>query len=132
MNVTIFLLLIILAGISNAIMDVLKFRYSRSVFNKFNENWWNPNKSWRNKWKNGDPEQGERFWGSSRWFVRFTDAWHFFQGLMFTSLFLSIVFYETMINAWVDFIMIYLIFTLTFSLFYKKVFIQRSVKPTNL
>lgn len=34
--------------------------------------------SWRNKYKNGDPKQGERFWGSTTVFVMFTDAWHLF------------------------------------------------------
>lgn len=33
--------------------------------------------AWKNKWKNGDPAQGEKFWGSSRWFVGLTqDRWH--------------------------------------------------------
>lgn len=34
--------------------------------------------SWRRKWKNGDPKQGEKFFGSSTVFVMFTDAWHLF------------------------------------------------------
>lgn len=29
-----------------------------------------------NKWKNGDKSQGEKYFGSSRWFVAFTDTWH--------------------------------------------------------
>ena len=33
---------------------------------------------WKLKYKNGDPALGERFWGSSRWFVFLTDAWHLF------------------------------------------------------
>ena len=31
-----------------------------------------------NKWKDGDPRKGEKFFGSSRWFVSLTDAWHVF------------------------------------------------------
>ncbi|MFW6246618.1 MAG: hypothetical protein ACOC22_00380 [bacterium] len=114
------LILIIIAGISNAIMDTLQFRYSRSIFSKFkNQQWWNPTLSWRNKWKNGDYSQGERFWGSSRWFVRFTDAWHFFQGLMFTCLFLAMVFYEKIFYTIIDFLLIYLLFTVVFQILFK-------------
>ena len=124
----IFLGLIIIAGISNAIMDVIRFRYSTSVFKKFkNQQWWNPSISWRNKWKNGDHTQGEKFWGSSRWFVRFTDAWHFFQGMMFTTLFLSIVVYVPLIVLYIDFILIYFLFTAVFNLFYNIIFIKEKI-----
>jgi len=114
------LVLLIIAGISNAIMDTLQFRYSRSIFAKFkNQQWWNPTLSWRNKWKNGDYLQGEKFWGSSRWFVRFTDAWHFFQGMMYTCLFLVVVLYEKIFNSIFDFLLIYLLFTTIFQIFFK-------------
>lgn len=122
----IILILLLIGGISNAIMDALQFRYSTSIFRNFkNQQWWNPSISWKNKWKNGDNTQGERFWGSSRWFVRFTDAWHFFQGLMFTCFIFSIVLYTPFINWWVDFIGFYLLFTSTFVLFYNKIFIKK-------
>ena len=49
---------------------------------KGNPLFWHKNKSWQNKWKNGDKKQGEKIFGSSRWFVLFTDAWHLF-GLLF-------------------------------------------------
>jgi hypothetical protein len=39
------------------------------------------NNSWRNKWKNGYPADGERFWGSSTIFVWLTDGWHLFDFL---------------------------------------------------
>lgn len=118
--------MLIIGGISNAVMDVLRFRYSTSIFREFkNQLWWNPSISWKNKWKNGDPSQGEKFWGSSRWFVRFTDAWHFFQGLMFTCFFLTIVLYQEIIYIWVDFILMYILFTGIFQLFYGKLFIKK-------
>ena len=119
------LFLLIVGGISNAIMDVIRFRYSTSIFKKFkNQQWWNPSISWINKWKNGDHTQGEKFWGSSRWFVRFTDAWHFFQGIMFTCFFLCIILYTPFINRWIDFIIMYFIFTSIFQLFYSKILIE--------
>lgn len=120
------IIILIIGGMSNAIMDVLRFRYSTSIFKNFkNQQWWNPILSSANKWKNGDKSQGERFWGSSRWFVRFTDAWHFFQGMMFTCFFLSIILYQPFINWWADFIIMYFIFTFTFQMFYSKIFIKK-------
>ena len=49
-----------------------------------NNSWWSMKDSWRNKWKNKDPKQGEAFLGSSTVFVFLTDAWHFFQFIMLT------------------------------------------------
>lgn len=41
------------------------------------QNWWNPNISWKNKYKNNDPTQGPKFFGSTTFLVWLTDAWHF-------------------------------------------------------
>lgn len=75
-------LLTIVSGFSKAIMDLsedkkLKFK---------NEFFWLKAYSWKNKWKLDDKSNPiskdykyvERFFGSSRWFVMFTDAWHLF------------------------------------------------------
>lgn len=86
------LALSILAGVADGTRDVLSFRYDRSVFPQgpgerllgAGEMFWNPDISWRNKWKNGDPGQGERFPGSSTVFVFLTDGWHMLQFLMLT------------------------------------------------
>ena len=67
----------ILSGICKAVMDL-----SEESKIKGNPLFWHKNKSWQNKWKNGDKKQGEKFFGSSRWFVLFTDAWHLF-GVLF-------------------------------------------------
>lgn len=39
--------------------------------------WWNGIDSWQNKWRNGDPAQGEKFLLSSSVFAFTTDAAHF-------------------------------------------------------
>jgi len=75
-------LLTIVSGLSKAIMDLsedkkLKFK---------NEFFWLKAYSWKNKWKLDDKSNPirvngkyvERFFGSSRWFVSLTDAWHVF------------------------------------------------------
>lgn len=37
--------------------------------------------TWKNKWKNGDVKQGERFLGSSTFLVWLTDFFHFIKAL---------------------------------------------------
>lgn len=68
----------ILSGLFKAICDLSEeadIKFTPTLF-------WVKNQSWKNKWKNGDKKQGEKFFGSSRWFVLFTDAWHLF-GVLF-------------------------------------------------
>jgi fatty-acid desaturase len=84
-------LLFIVAGGSKAIQDTLAHHYSSSVFNDpyFNELFWNPKKSWMNKYpiENGILNtRKEKFLGSTTVFVAFTDAWHLFQLLHINSL----------------------------------------------
>jgi hypothetical protein len=84
------IIFIIFSGISESIMDKIQFHFSKSIFSKFkNQLFWDPSISWRNKYKNGDPKQGSKFWGSTTYFVFVTDAWHFFKFLKNTSMFIS-------------------------------------------
>lgn len=41
-----------------------------------NSQFWNPSQSWHNKWRNGDPAQGEKFFLSSTALVGLTDGYH--------------------------------------------------------
>lgn len=76
-------------------MDTIQFHHKESIFFKikgpFWNLWFNPSESWKLKWKNGDPFQGERFPGSSTIFVWITDAWHFFQMMMLSAFQISII-----------------------------------------
>ena len=74
--------LVVLAAIAKAIMDL-----SSEGALPWNAAVWDKGKSWRRKWKNGDPELGERFPGSSTVFVFVTDGWHFSQFVFLNSLF---------------------------------------------
>lgn len=107
----------ILAGICKAITDL-------SEENKIKGNplLWHKSHSWKNKWKNGDKKQGERFWGSSRWFVAFTDAWHLFGvlfRLVYAKLYICIGLLIS-INIWYAFggVVAYILFATSFHLFY--------------
>ena len=61
------------SGIFKAVCDL-----SEEGKLKGNPLFWHKNEAWKNKWKDGDKSKGEKFFGSSRWFVMFTDAWHLF------------------------------------------------------
>ena len=85
--------------------------------------------SWKLKWKNGDPSQGERFWGSSRWFVALTDAWHLFDflrdGFKLCAIGVSLVYAafqtgENMIAPLVALTSMYFMSTAVFEHFYNK------------
>ena len=95
---------IALAGVAEAVMDKLQFHFDRSIFANFrNKQWWDPINSWKNKWKNGDKTQGEKFWLSSTLFVFTTDAWHFFKFIrnisIFTTIFLILLVKSDFIDA---------------------------------
>lgn len=67
-------ILLFISGFAKAVMDLssegkIKFKPSR---------YWIKSMSSTNKWKDGDKRKGEKFFGSSRWFVSLTDAWHVF------------------------------------------------------
>jgi hypothetical protein len=126
--------LILLSGISKGIQDQLMFHWGKGWTSKLNPLFWNPAVSWKNKYKNGDPEQGEKFWGSTTIFVGFTDAWHLFANLRENANRLAIIvalygYYDYKITT--SFIMLisaFIIFTIGFKLFYKKVKIIVDVK----
>lgn len=111
------------AGLFNSIMDIIYHKWNQSIFSKSkNENFINfsnPLISWKNKWENGDPNDGEKFIGSSTIFVMFTDLWHLSQFLMFISFILGAIFYQPIFGKVLyDIIILYLSLTLTFMLFY--------------
>jgi hypothetical protein len=70
-----------LSGSFDATAEVLRINYSyfEKVHPGANPEFWNPNESWVNKWKNGDPAQGEKFPLSSTALVFTTDAYHLFR-----------------------------------------------------
>ena len=84
------LILTIFAGLSEAVMDTLQFHFYKSPFAKYNNQFWNPQLSWRNKYKKGDPSLGPKFPGSTTIFVSLTDGWHLFKLLRNLFLFVGL------------------------------------------
>lgn len=128
------LFLLFLAGALNATMDVLSFRYKTSIFSKYTklQEFFNPQESWVNKYKNNNPELGPKFFGSKTFLVFLTDAWHLAKMLMITSFTLAIVFYNPVIvtesifvNIVANLLLMRVVFSSTFELFFSKILIKK-------
>ena len=119
-------ILIIASSIAKSVMDTLNFHYDTSIFarSKYRD-FLDPAISWKRKYKNGDPKQGERFWGSSRWFSFVTDGWHLFQCVHLSAFFASLAIMVTsgmsehkLIAGLAAFVASYLIYGFVFELFF--------------
>ena len=114
-----------IAGILNACMDVVSFKYAKSIFYGFPDEWFNPEYSWKNKWKGNNQYRTERFFGSSTFLVFLTDFWHLCKFLMLTSIIFAAVFYTPLVNWWADILILYCTFTITFEVFFSKILIRK-------
>ena len=124
MKILISILLMMLAGMFNACMDDLKYRFNVSIFKNWkNQDWINPSLSWDNKWK-PDSKIGDLI--MSTILVWVTDMWHFVKMLMLVCISLAIVFYSTIFSWWLDAFIFYFAFTATFELFYAHIFINKN------
>jgi hypothetical protein len=118
------LIFIILASISNAIMDVLSARYYVSIFgNLKNKQFWDWNISWKNKWQWGDKANGEKFFLSSTILSFLTDGWHLFKAFMIIFICSAIIFYKPMFGLF-DIVLFSCAWGITFELFYNKILIN--------
>lgn len=118
------LLLILFAGIFNGLMDRISFHYY-TIPKSWNENYWNPQKSWKNKWKNGDHKQGEKFLFSSTFLVASTDGWHALKMLMLLILTLSLTInieYQLTKFWLLDYALIFIIVRAAFGLGFKTIY----------
>jgi hypothetical protein len=70
--------LVFIAGGSKGFNETLQAHWKgfRHIFPHANQQWFNPDKSWRNKYKNGDPDAGAKFLLSTSVLVMFTDQYH--------------------------------------------------------
>jgi MFS family permease len=117
--------LVIVAGAANGFMDRLQHHYG-TIPDSLDEQFWNPKESWRNKWKNGDHTQGEKFLFSSTLLVALTDGWHMTKEIMLSALALSIalslnlVFIDNeFVNNLLLFIAIRVLFGIGFKILYR-------------
>ena len=69
----------IVSGMLDGSIESLSFHYNNGVkphFFKINDQFWNPAISWTNKYKNGNPNLGQKFIGSTNVFAFTTDGYH--------------------------------------------------------
>lgn len=130
MFLVLIIILIGISAISKSIQDTLSHHYSRSVFYNMS-GWWS--NDWTLLWKNGNKNEGERFWGSSTIFAWACNAWHCFDFINTISLFICILFagYHFCCNEfyWWKFILgiffMLIYFGLVFEVFYNFVWIKK-------
>ena len=70
--------LMFFAGAADGINQAISYKYYafKKVFPGVNDVFWSPKVSYRNKYKNHDPAQGQKFFGSTTFLVWTTDAYH--------------------------------------------------------
>ena len=117
-------LLLAISGVSKAVQDKVNFHFSESVFIKLNGQFWNPVYSSLNKWKDGIKKRGEKFFGSSRFLVALTDAWHQFQ-LYRDTTFAAAFFLLGAYSTWYIAIGGYVFSRIIFQFFFKNVFAKK-------
>ena len=87
---------IMLAAICNAIMDTCAHHYEKSIFTKYNPQFWDASISWKNKyvdWDNGNTQRVKLI-GQLNKPVSMTDSWHLFKRLMILLMLGGIIFYD--------------------------------------
>ncbi len=116
------LILLLLSGVFEGVMDTLQFHYSRfqKRHKKAKDKFWNPEYSWLNKYNS---QMKPLFIGSTTVFCWLTDGWHLFKFLRNITFFSSIYFIDSL-----DFILWLAVtgffinrvgFALSYKLFYK-------------
>jgi hypothetical protein len=81
------------AGAADGVSQDLLFHYhefERST-GLTGAQYWDPDLSWRNKYKDGDPAKGAKFFGSTTFLVGLTDGYHASRSLRDSMVILSLI-----------------------------------------
>lgn len=84
------ILLTIFAGIANGAIKTIQHFWEGSLFESRWEKYFFTPYSWTNKYKNNDPKQGRRFWGSTTIFKWLTCGYRLLVMIRIASLFIAI------------------------------------------
>jgi len=126
------LVLMVVAGALNAVMDKIAFNFKTSVFKNLNPLFWDVRQSWKNQWKQPlqpctkywwyfglyRPKYQENFPYSTTMLVMFTDAWHLAKTLMLLCIGFAIGLHVPVVNWFVDGLIMVVVFTTVFTYFY--------------
>lgn len=116
-------ILLFISAISKAIQDTLSFHVERSVFP--DNSWWNPIKSWENKYT-WFSKSKLLTWLISNPLVVITDAWHLFGFIRDFCIFACIPIISK--NYWLFFA--YPLYRLVFHIFFTYIFIHGKNQKT--
>jgi hypothetical protein len=67
------------SGMMDGTIESINYHYHNGFKTRYknaNDQFWNPELSWKNKYLNGDPKNGPKFYGSTTSLVFTTDAYH--------------------------------------------------------
>lgn len=76
MNIICVLILLSIFVVCDAMQDTVAYHFDTSIFKNLNKYYFDPSYSWVNKYKDNNPLEGERFFGSTTFLVWLTDFWH--------------------------------------------------------
>lgn len=112
---------ILICGAACSIMDTLAHHFSKSVFSKLRNTYWDASISWQNKYIDLDKSKGIRkFFNFIPIPVFLTDGWHLFKSILILSAFLAAYFYEPITNIFLlDLIILRTEFGIVFTILYK-------------
>jgi hypothetical protein len=104
------------AGLWSGQMDALQFHYCsvKKEFPSIDDRWFDPSKSWTNKYYHHDPNQGEAFPLSTTVFVGFTDEWHWAQLQRDALLACAITFHLGVKQKWFYYILDIAVYSVTY------------------
>jgi hypothetical protein len=109
-----FYVLIAISALAKAFMDA-------SAHGAFaGDTFWDETIAWKNKWKNGEKSQGEKFLGSSTVFSFVTSGWHLSQFVFLNALIGSIFLSDQITDLWAaDFLIVSVAFRVIFEIPYR-------------
>ena len=91
MYLTIVFILMLLFVVSDAMQDAITWNFDQSVFRNLNPLYFDPSQSWVNKYKDNNPLEGEKFFGSTTFFVWLTDFWHMLKFIKMNCIWVALV-----------------------------------------
>ncbi len=94
--------------------DYFDSKNVRILGNRF----WDNSISWKNKWKNHNPIEGEAYIGSSTVFAPITDGWHLTKFMWLMHLFGAVITFEQLSDYFIiDMVIFYIVFGIGHELF---------------
>jgi hypothetical protein len=117
------------AAILNAFMDRVENSpaYNTSIFRNLQKSFWCKEFSWRRKYKGMNVENGRKKF-LFIYLDAVSDAWHIAKMLMIISICGAAVFYKPILGIW-DIGLLGIVWNVTFSLFYDKLFKKEPPPP---